>query len=35
MLIIGQNLNTIRTKAEALLDASKENGLEVNPKTTK
>jgi hypothetical protein len=33
--ILGGNIDTIQKSTEALLDASKEVGLEVNPKKTK
>jgi hypothetical protein len=33
--IVGENTDTIKKKTEALLDAGKEVGLEVNPEETK
>jgi hypothetical protein len=33
--IVGENMDTIKKNRQALSDASKENGLEVNPEKTK
>jgi hypothetical protein len=33
--IVGENIDTIQNNTKALLDASKEDGLEVNPEKTK
>jgi hypothetical protein len=33
--IVGENIDTIQRNKKALLDASKEDGLEVNPEKTK
>jgi hypothetical protein len=35
MLILGDNINTVKKYAEALIDASKETDLEVNTEKTK
>jgi hypothetical protein len=33
--IVGENIDTIQTNTKALLDSSKEVGLDVNPEKTK
>jgi hypothetical protein len=33
--IVGENTNTMKKNTDALLDANKEVGLEVNPEKTK
>jgi hypothetical protein len=35
ILVVGQNIDTVQKNTKALLDASKEAGLEVNPEKTK
>jgi hypothetical protein len=35
IIIVEENIDTMKEKTEALLDASKEVGLEVNPEKTK
>jgi hypothetical protein len=35
IIIVGENIDTIQKNKEALLDADKEDGLEVNPEKTK
>jgi hypothetical protein len=33
--LLGDNINTVRTKTETLIDASKKVGLEINAEKTK